>query len=80
MNADNIFLERYWNVINTPLMDDGGEVMCIIHTADEITDLVKAERLEKERSALAGANDYLQELINIFNAPLQVLEPICKYP
>lgn len=35
-----------------------------------------ARRLEKKHKILTGANIYLQQLINLFKAPLQAFEPI----
>jgi signal transduction histidine kinase len=75
-NAEGVFEERYWKAVNTPLLDEKGEVTYIIHSTEEITDRMMAERLEKERSRLSGENTYLQEIINIVNSPLQVLEPV----
>ena len=67
---------KVWAASNTPVLDADGAVQCIIHTTEDITDRIKAEQLEEERSALSGANAYLQKIIDVFNAPLQVLEPI----
>jgi len=38
------FEERYWAVINTPLHNQGGEVVMITHKADEVTHIVNHGR------------------------------------
>ena len=38
------FEERYWAVINTPLHDQGGQVVMITHRADEVTHIVNHGR------------------------------------
>lgn len=47
-NQDGVFEERYWSPINKPVLDDNGEVTCIIHRVEEVTDFVRlAEESEK---------------------------------
>ncbi|OLY94298.1 hypothetical protein BUE76_22225 [Cnuella takakiae] len=76
VNAEGVFEERYWEAINIPILDENGKVNYIVHSNEEVTDRMVAERLEKERSRLSGENTYLQEIINVVNSPLQVLEPV----
>jgi PAS domain-containing protein len=38
------FEERYWFVVNTPLLDDTGGVAMIAHKADEITHVINQAR------------------------------------
>ncbi|GAA4341944.1 PAS domain S-box protein [Flaviaesturariibacter amylovorans] len=42
-NADGSFDERWWSAVNTPVLDDAGDVRYIIHTAEEMTEKVRAE-------------------------------------
>jgi len=38
------FEERYWAVVNTPLYDQGGQIVLITHKADEVTHIVNQGR------------------------------------
>lgn len=42
-NADGSFDERYWSAVNKPILGEKGELLYIIHTAEEMTLQVKAE-------------------------------------
>jgi diguanylate cyclase (GGDEF)-like protein/PAS domain S-box-containing protein len=35
------FEERHWSPANVPVLDDDGEIVCIIHRVEDVTDLVK---------------------------------------
>jgi PAS domain S-box-containing protein len=45
--TDN-FLERYWRVINTPVLNEEGDVIQIINSVEDITDRVFAQRSIQE--------------------------------
>jgi len=49
------FEERWWSPINTPVFGPDGEVSCIIHRVEDVTQLVRlqAERAEYDRLLLA---------------------------
>lgn len=47
------FEERYWKPLNTPVVIDG-EVAYIIHSAEDVTSLVRLERLKDENEVAAG--------------------------
>jgi PAS domain S-box-containing protein len=47
-SAGGGFEERWWSPINTPVLGEGGEVACIIHRAEDVTELV---RLRSEGAA-----------------------------
>jgi hypothetical protein len=36
-----IFEERYWCPVNTPVRGPGGEVECVIHVVEEVSDLIR---------------------------------------
>jgi len=38
--------ERYWSAVNSPAMGEDGEVQFIIHTVEDVTELVRLQRLE----------------------------------
>ena len=48
------FEERYWSPVNSPLLDENGEVQFIIHRVEDITELVRLKRLEAEQGRLTG--------------------------
>jgi PAS domain S-box-containing protein len=64
------YRKEYWNVTNTPVFDDHGEVEAIINTAINITEQVKSEQenqimLNKSQSSFILLNDKL--VIQNFN-------------
>jgi PAS domain S-box-containing protein len=51
---DGQFEERYWDPLNSPVLDDDGNVIYIIHRVEDVTDEVRtARRLQQETAALA---------------------------
>lgn len=52
------FEEKYWNPINTPVLDEKGRVLCIIHKVSDVTKVINSERqledLKEETDALVG--------------------------
>jgi hypothetical protein len=61
VNSDGSFAEKYWKVSNAPVLDADGEVQYIIHTAEDVTAQVKAERSEASRIGLEKAIQQLEE-------------------
>lgn len=59
--ADGYLNERYWKAINKPVFSSDGEVAYIIHTAEDITAVVKAEEKETEHRELLKAYQKIQE-------------------
>jgi PAS domain S-box-containing protein len=41
------FTEKYWKTYNLPVLDDKGEVSCIIHNAEDVTKSILAEQKEE---------------------------------
>lgn len=58
---DGSFIEKYWKVSNNPVFATGGDMVFIIHTAEDITDLVKARQTEKEHRELQAAYQKISE-------------------
>lgn len=55
------FEERYWSPLNTPLLDDRGDVYLIIHSVDDVTALhAEHQRLVESNNALAATNEELE--------------------
>ncbi|MDB5253591.1 MAG: hypothetical protein JWP27_2760 [Flaviaesturariibacter sp.] len=46
--ADGRFEERYWKAVNSPVLDEDGNVQFILHTPEDITERVIAERKEEQ--------------------------------
>ncbi|MFT3698677.1 MAG: PAS domain S-box protein [Kofleriaceae bacterium] len=42
------FEERYWRTVSTPVLDDSGEVMWLLHRAEDVTERMRLERLSAE--------------------------------
>jgi PAS domain S-box-containing protein len=40
---DGVFEEHYWSPLNTPVLDETGEVAWIIHFVEDVTDVVRLE-------------------------------------
>lgn len=48
------FEMRYWRPANKPVLDEHGEVKCIIHWADDVTDLITLRENSKREKAEFG--------------------------
>ncbi|WP_162944607.1 ATP-binding protein [Flavisolibacter nicotianae] len=78
----------YWTFSYSPAYGDDGQVAGVLVTCMETTETVLARQkvedvvalrtaeLETAHQSLLSANRYLQEILNLFNTPLQVLEPV----
>jgi PAS domain S-box-containing protein len=80
--APGQFVERYWSPLNTPILDEKGEVICIVHQVVNVTEKVKTEQQllksqAKEQQALAEAGRLREHLYTLFQeapAPIVILE------
>ena len=36
-NTEGVFVERYWQSINTPVRDAGGRLVCLLHNVEDVT-------------------------------------------
>ncbi|ALI99928.1 PAS domain-containing protein [Rufibacter tibetensis] len=76
------FVERYWSTCNTPVLDDQGNITCIIHETNNVTESEKAKRQllksqQREQTALAQAEQHRIRLERLFDqapAALAILE------
>lgn len=41
---DGVFEERFWSPLNKPVLNEAGELACIIHRVEDVTDFVRRER------------------------------------
>ncbi|NDK55655.1 sensor histidine kinase [Pontibacter fetidus] len=76
------FIERYWHTNTVPILNDAGEVVCILHETINVTDEIMARRQlqesqERERIAVAQAEQQRLRLERLFEqapAALALLE------
>jgi signal transduction histidine kinase len=76
------FEERYWSPVNTPVLDDSGELRYIIHAVEDVTDLVRLgkEQAKKDRIAeddLKEEHRRLIEAVTALEASNEELEAFC---
>lgn len=60
---------RAWRVVNKPVVRPQGELLYIVTSAQDIS-------TEVQLIEIAQANQYLQAIINLFQEPMQVLQPV----
>ncbi len=69
------FEERYWSPVNTPVLDEGGEVQFIVHRVEDITEFVKLERrgheMEQELFLRAREVEEVNAQLSRTNADLE---------
>ncbi|WP_299761678.1 PAS domain-containing protein [uncultured Pontibacter sp.] len=51
-NNKGTFVERYWNTLNSPVLNQAGEVAYIIHKVEDITDPELAKKQDKVNKSL----------------------------
>ena len=78
------FEERYWTTTNTPILDEHGEVMLILHTPVDVTAMVKL--VGREKANLKALKDQRKQLystfmqapvgIGIFKGPENIVEMV----
>ncbi|CEO95258.1 Histidine kinase [Plasmodiophora brassicae] len=66
-DADGNFETRYWNAVNSPVLDPStGALVYIIHRPEDVTDLVHARdrgaRLQEERGRRVGAEHAIRHM------------------
>src|SRR5579883_3572521 len=47
------FEERYWSPVNTPVLDEAGEVAWIIHRVEDVTDFVRLQQRDLQQGQTA---------------------------
>lgn len=50
--ADGTFEERWWNPLNTPVLNDRGEIQYIVHQVEDVTEIVKLKKTVHELNEL----------------------------
>ena len=78
-DADGIFSERYWKAVNKPILDADGSVLYIIHTAEEVTELIKAQELELRIKEIEQEHRLLMDApfaVSILKGPRFIIEMV----
>lgn len=44
------FEERFWSPVNSPVLADGGEIACIIHRVEDVTEFVRLKQQDQEKA------------------------------
>lgn len=82
--------DAYWTYSYSPAFAEEGKICGVLVTCMETTERVLARReiesvvevrtteLREAHKELIVANRYLQDIINLFKEPLQILEPVIK--
>lgn len=76
-NQDGTFEERYWTAINKPVIDKNGQVVYIIHTAQELTSKGKNEQSPSRLKSLEKSYDLFMQVpvtIGVVKGPEYVIE------
>jgi PAS domain S-box-containing protein len=84
---DGVFEERYWRPLNSPLLGPDGYVRFILHSVEDVTELVRIRKeeaaarkrvLEQERNAadLRHSNSELVEKVALLRASLKRLSSV----
>jgi len=61
------FEERFWSPVNTPIIDDRGNLKCVIHRVEDVTDFIRlkksgAEQIELNTSLKASSEKMENEI------------------
>lgn len=62
---DTQFEERYWEPINSPILDKNNEISYILHQVRDITELIKTQKVSEDKSKkLIESEEKLRLLVN----------------
>ncbi len=62
---DGEYVERYWSPVNTPVLDDDGAVVNIIHRVEDVTEFVRMRRVgQQQRRAAEDAEQHSDRMEN----------------
>jgi len=78
-----IFEERYWSPVNSPVIDEMGDVKYIIHRVEDVTDYIRLRRTSSERQVSMEAEIHrrgqeLQQVNERLRASLAEKETLLK--
>ena len=69
---EGAFEQRYWSPLNCPALDDAGEVRWIIHRVEDVTELVREDRLKAAQDHFAREQQLVIEQLRAANEELAV--------
>src|SRR5262245_40736581 len=55
------FEVRYWAPLNTPVLDDAGQIAWIIHRVEDVTEIIRLQEQDEARGKLARSQQNLIE-------------------
>ncbi|MDN4165957.1 PAS domain-containing protein [Cytophagales bacterium LB-30] len=62
LSEDNIYLERYWNIKNSPLKDEHGRVVYVVNSVEDVTELVLArQKLNRNQREIMTSQSLLEQ-------------------
>ncbi|MBA2328765.1 MAG: PAS domain S-box protein, partial [Flavisolibacter sp.] len=76
-NEAGLYEEQYWDISNTPLLNEEGNIKCIIHSVTDITQQVKAKQREKDFTTIEAEHNlfiHAPLAIQILKGPELVIE------
>jgi two-component system sensor kinase FixL len=66
------FEERYWSPLNCPVLDDAGDVRWITHRVEDITELVRQDRLKAAQDHFAREQQLVIKQLRAANEELAI--------
>ena len=69
---DGKFEERYWSPLNCPVFGDAGDVRWIIHRVEDVTDLVRQNKLKAEQDQFAREQQNIIDRMRAANQELAI--------
>lgn len=60
---DGSFEERFWSAVNSPVLNDAGEIEFIMHSVEDVTALVQESNELKPTEAISGSDPTVQKII-----------------
>jgi C4-dicarboxylate-specific signal transduction histidine kinase len=64
------FVERYWSPLNTPVLDDAGNITGLLHRVEDVTELVRLKEEEKAQDQLVLDQQAVIERLRAANEEL----------
>lgn len=72
VQPDGSFLVMYWTVVHTPILDDAGEILYIIHTANDVTHRIQSDKKDERIKSVESMHSLFMQsavAIHIFKGP-----------